>query len=305
MGRSGGSPRTCSRSSDEPVDRTHPEAEVHIDTALATALLQEQCPDLMSHPPALVDEGWDNVTFQVGAEHALRLPRRELAVRLLENEQRWLPTLSDWIRLETPTPVFRGQPSERFGWPWSVVTWVPGRTAEGRPLDGASAKVLAVALRALHRAAPSEAPTNPFRGVPLAGRRQVVESRLTGLGLAQLREVWANAIDATASPDRVWLHGDLHPRNVVCREGRLVGLIDWGDLCAGDPATDLACAWTLFEKPEREIFLGTYVAAEGALVRAAGWAVNFATGLVASGEPRHVPMGWDIIRRLVEREGSE
>lgn len=286
------------------MDQTHPEAEVHIDAALATALLQDQCPDLMACAPELVDEGWDNVTFRVSAEHALRLPRRRLAVRLLENEQRWLPTLSDWIQLETPTPVFCGQPSERFEWPWSVVIWVPGTTAEGRPLDGASAEALAIALRSLHRRAPPGAPTNPFRGVPLVQRRQVVESRLTGLGLAQLGPVWMKAVDAPTSPHRMWLHGDLHPRNVVCREGRLSGLIDWGDLCAGDPATDLACAWTLFEYPEREIFLRAYQATDEALARAAGWAVNFATGLVASGEPRHVPMGWDIVRRLVEPEGS-
>lgn len=43
----------------------------------------------------------------------------------------------------------------------------------------------------------------------------------------------------------VWLHGDLHPANVVVRDGALVGLIDFGEMCGGDPATDLSAAWLL------------------------------------------------------------
>ncbi|HAW29186.1 MAG TPA: aminoglycoside phosphotransferase, partial [Planctomycetaceae bacterium] len=50
-----------------------------------------------------------------------------------------------------------------------------------------------------------------------------------------------------ASTNRVWLHGDLHPRNVIIRDGTLVGVIDWGDLNGGDAATDLACAWLLLD----------------------------------------------------------
>ena len=42
----------------------------------------------------------------------------------------------------------------------------------------------------------------------------------------------------------VWLHGDLHPANVVVSDGTLSGVIDFGELCAGDPATDLAAAST-------------------------------------------------------------
>jgi len=281
------------------VDQTHPEAEADIDAPLAAALLQEQCPDLMDHPPALVDEGWDNVTFRISPDHAIRLPRRELAVALLESELRWLPTLNDWIQLEVPLPVFRGEPSTRFRWPWSVVEWVSGSTPEG-PLDRESARDLAFALRSLHRPAPAEAPRNPFRGVPLRDRGDVVEPRLAHLALPHLSELWARALDTVPASEKVWLHGDLHSRNVVVREGRLRGIIDWGDLCAGDPATDLACAWTLFEAAERQVFLEAYAPTATELVRAAGWAVNFGTGLLLSGEPRHEPMGHDIVRRLNE-----
>ena len=108
-----------------------------------------------------------------------------------------------------------------------------------------------------------------------------------------------------AMPHRVWLHGDLHPRNVLVQDGALAGIIDWGDVTAGDVATDLACAWMLFESARgREIFLGAYAPTEQIRARAAGWAVHFASGLLDSGEPRHVRIGLSVIRRLA-RAGLE
>jgi aminoglycoside phosphotransferase (APT) family kinase protein len=40
-------------------------------------------------------------------------------------------------------------------------------------------------------------------------------------------------------------HGDLHPANVLTVDGTLCGVIDFGDLFAGDPAWDLSAAWLL------------------------------------------------------------
>lgn len=38
----------------------------------------------------------------------------------------------------------------------------------------------------------------------------------------------------------VLLHGDLHPRPIFASDGVLTGIIDWGDVVAGDPVFDLA-----------------------------------------------------------------
>jgi len=43
----------------------------------------------------------------------------------------------------------------------------------------------------------------------------------------------------------VWLHGDLHPANVLVNDGQVSGVIDFGDITAGDPASDLSVAWML------------------------------------------------------------
>jgi aminoglycoside phosphotransferase (APT) family kinase protein len=38
-------------------------------------------------------------------------------------------------------------------------------------------------------------------------------------------------------------HSDLGPEHLLCRDGRLIGVIDWGDARVGDPAIDYA--WLL------------------------------------------------------------
>jgi aminoglycoside phosphotransferase (APT) family kinase protein len=157
---------------------------------------------------------------------------------------------------------------------------------------------LATSLRRLHRPAPPDAPANPFRGVPLRSRREVVEERLDRLELRELDSPWRRALEATPGVDVAWLHGDLHPKNVLVRDGTLAGLIDWGDVTAGDPATDLACAWMLFDAYGRSAFLEAYGPSEGEHARALGWAVNFGSAMLDSGEPRHAAIGRAIIRKV-------
>jgi aminoglycoside phosphotransferase (APT) family kinase protein len=52
----------------------------------------------------------------------------------------------------------------------------------------------------------------------------------------------------------VWIHGDLHPGNLLVSDGRLSAVIDFGDLTAGDPATDLSVTWMLLPSPTRSAF---------------------------------------------------
>ena len=44
------------------------------------------------------------------------------------------------------------------------------------------------------------------------------------------------------------VHGDLGPEHVLCRDARVVGVIDWSDARIVDPAIDLA--WCLNGTPE-------------------------------------------------------
>ena len=62
-------------------------------------------------------------------------------------------------------------------------------------------------------------------------------------------DVWQAAIDAGPwTGDPVWVHGDLLPGNIVVRDQRLAGVIDWSGLGVGDPACDGMLAWSLTER---------------------------------------------------------
>jgi aminoglycoside phosphotransferase (APT) family kinase protein len=283
-----------------------PAAEIEVEAATVRQLLRAEFPSIAEQEIRLADQGWDNFTFRVGERHAARLPRRRLAVELLMNEQRWLPVLARRIPLEVPAPLHCGQPSGLFPWPWSVVRWVGGSTAEGHCFTAADAAILAETLLALHQPAPDDAPVNPFRGVPLRTKDAVVAERLQslrkhpGIDAERLTAIWRQASGAPDTLQRAWMHGDLHPRNVIVRGGALAGLIDWGDLNGGDVAADVACAWMLIDAAAlRQQFLETYGAPGDLIIRAQGWAIQIGLALVDSGEPRHVPLGLATLNRVV------
>ncbi|WP_234336649.1 aminoglycoside phosphotransferase family protein [Streptomyces xylophagus] len=265
--------------------------EIEIDESLVRALLRGQHPDLAGLALRPVASGWDNQLWRLGDELAVRLPRTPRAPALLRKEWDWLPRLAPLLPLPVPTPVRQGAPTERFPLPWTVVTWVPGEPCDRAPITRGrhAAETLARFLRALHHEAPAEAPANADRGVPLAVLPQgfdegspVVAS--TGVA-AEVRRVWEEAVAAPAwAGPPVWLHGDLHPANVVTSDGTLTGVVDFGELCAGDPATDLAAAWLLLPEGADAHFFEAYADADEATIRRArGWAVRSSLGLISIG----------------------
>ncbi|MGH3402868.1 MAG: phosphotransferase [Streptosporangiaceae bacterium] len=196
-----------------------------------------------------------------------------------------------------PVPQRLGQPSELFPRAWIVTTWVAGEPADRAPATrGAeAADTLAAFLAALHQPAPDGAPTGRNkRGGPLADCGEGFAHFLketTDRGLISdpdsVREVWD---DALAAPDwtgpSLWLHADLHPANLLTRDGNFCGVVDFGDMCAGDPACDLAACWTLLPDGVMDRFHQSYSSAADAatLRRARGWAVSKALVCILIGD---------------------
>ncbi|QFU94111.1 aminoglycoside phosphotransferase family protein [Amycolatopsis sp. YIM 10] len=255
-------------------------ADFKFEQDLVRALLREQHPDLANLELRDVDGGWDNQQWRLGDELAVRMPRTERAPGLLDTERKWLPVLAERLPLPTPVPVRAGKPSSLFEHTWTIACWVDGEPADHAPItrDNA-AEVLAEFLSALHEPAPADAPANPTRGGPLADWPP-----LAGISDGA-REVWEKALAAPVFQGApIWLHGDLHPANVIVRDGTLAGVIDFGELCAGDPATDLSAAWLLLPDGAASRFFDAYGKAdEATIARARGWAVLRALGLIEVG----------------------
>jgi aminoglycoside phosphotransferase (APT) family kinase protein len=254
-----------------------------MDEDLLRALLTEQHPDLAQLPVKEVPGGWDNQMWRLGEDLALRMPRFDRAPALQLKEHRWLPELSLRLPLPVPTPLRVGRPSDLFPRSWLVTTWVHGTPAEYAPIiSPAATDVLVEFLQALHTKAPADAPVNDRSGVP-RGPLGFVEE-LNGDRVDECCAIWADAQAAPAwDGDPVWLHGDLHPANVVVTDGNLTGVVDFGELAAGDPATDLAAAWVLLPDGEAERFFARYLVDDATVRRARGWAVARALFLIAMG----------------------
>ena len=72
----------------------------------------------------------------------------------------------------------------------------------------------------------------------------------------------------------VWVHGDLEG-NCLVRDGRLSGVVDWGSVCAGDPAVDVQVVWSpLFTDESRRRFLTALDVDDASLARSQGAAIN-------------------------------
>ncbi|GAB3713272.1 hypothetical protein GCM10027590_08060 [Nocardiopsis nanhaiensis] len=225
--------------------------------------------------------------------------------------------LAPSLPLPVPAPVRFGAPSERFPKHWTVMTWVPGE-----PLDQGSisrgahaADTLAGFLRALHVQAPAEAPIATGRGAHPKDCTDGFENFLQAVAgdiAADVRTVWDEAVTTQAwQGPPVWVHGDLHPANVVVSDGTLSGIVDFGDLFAGDPAWDLAAAWVLLPAGTAARFFDVYARAdEAAIRRARGLAAmkslflmlmgqNGDRGL-AGGKPHWGPAGRAALDRVLQ-----
>lgn len=295
-----------------------PSADVDVTVELVRALLAAQHPDLAGLPLEVVANGWDNVVLRLGDDLAVRVPRREAAAELVRHEQAWLPTLAPHLPVPVPAPVRVGLPSDgstgpAFPWAWSVVPWFDGLSAlaVGRALRRTFAPDLAAFLAALHVPAPPEAPVNPFRGVPLAARDASVRERLASGRVPDdgaLLALWSHLVELPAwDGPALWLHGDLHPANLVLAPGdhRLGAVVDFGDMTSGDPATDLATAWLTFDAAGRRTFREAVTARCGTddatWERARAWALVLGTAFAAHSDdnPSFAELGAQTLAQVL------
>jgi len=277
-----------------------PAAEVEVSADLVRRLLADQHPDLARLPVEFLANGWDNELYRVGNELVARLPRRALGAQIITNEQRWLPGLAPRLPLPIPRPERTGVPACGYPYSWSVVPYLPGvPAAQASSFDPAeAAAAVGGFLGALHVPAPADAPANPFRGVPLAERASTFAANLALIGGHVDRDAvlraWVAALTAPGyDGPPVWLHGDLHPANILVNDGQVSGVIDFGDITAGDPASDLSVAWMLLPTGGHAIFWSAYQAAGGRAddavrARARGWALNLAVVFLAHSEDNPV-----------------
>lgn len=286
---------------------------MQIDRALVAALLRSQFPDLAGLRLGSRHDGGDNVTFRLGDDYAVRLPRRAPGEMHVATEFGWLPKVSAGWSFPLPRPVRMGEPTDFFPWQWSVVTWIEGATAYDAPLSAEGAGDLGRALAEVHVPTAGDAPRNPFRSIPLASRAERLDLRLTVLAARYgnafhpnvAREIFQEGASQEPAPS-TWCHLNIQGLNIIAKAGRLGGILDWGYAAAGDPATDLGQALVLVGDEKFEALASAYADAGGAAassgafsaatmarIRAEG--VAYAVMMTGIREDGHAKAGWEAL----------
>jgi aminoglycoside phosphotransferase (APT) family kinase protein len=255
-----------------------------VDRDQAEQLIGRTFPELRGQPVRPLAEGWDNSVFLVGEELVFRFPRRAMALPGIRREIAVLPVIAPLVPLPIPTPSYVGVDDyAEDPWPFFGARLVPGTELAVSALSDAervrAAEDAGAFLRALHApetlAAVQNATADPLPHDPMHRawpRARITDTRhlletLANDGawtpdgrVVQLLEN-ANALDAPW-PQPKLMHGDLHIRHLLVDTTEsgpgATGVIDWGDLCMGDPAMDLSLGYAAFAGQARNAFFHAY-----------------------------------------------
>jgi aminoglycoside phosphotransferase (APT) family kinase protein len=255
-----------------------------IDTSLVRRLVASQFPQWKDLSVLPVERsGWDNRTFHLGDRMLVRMPSSEDYVAQVEKEHAWLPKLAPYLPLSIPEPLAIGSPGEGYPWKWSIYRWLQGETAAVVLVDNLCdlAKSLAQFLVALERigtvGGPISGPHSFYRGGSLKiydnETRRAIEALDGRIDVNRAMDIWNSALSTSWNASPVWVHGDISAGNLLVQNGKLTSVIDFGQLTVGDPACDLAIAWTLLHGESREVFRSQISLDEGTWIRGEAWAL--------------------------------
>lgn len=251
---------------------------------LVRRLIASQFPqwaDLPVRPVAT--SGWDNQTFHLGDRMSIRLPTAREYALAVDKEHQWLPILAPQVPLPIPVPLAMGEPDEGLAFHWSVYEWIDGDPARIDAIADMTEFAVSLAgfLVALRHIDPTGGPGpglhNWFRGGPLqvydSQTRRAIDVLGNHVPRDAVTEIWQSALRAVWDGRPVWFHGDVAPGNILIRDGAIAAVIDFGTCGVGDPACDLAIAWTFLSGPGREAFRVKTNVDRGTWARGRGWAL--------------------------------
>jgi aminoglycoside phosphotransferase (APT) family kinase protein len=232
------------------------EPELVVDATLAAALVAEQFPALDGRVEPL-GAGWDYTAFRVGGELVFRFPRRAVVLPGMEREIATLPRLR--LPVEVPVAAYVGEASARFPWRFFGAQFIAGDEPLGLDEDArrALSLPLARALRALHAHDPGDLPEDGNARADMRRRVPWARAALVALGVDG-EGVLAAAERLPQRAGTALCHGDLHLRQLLVVETTPTGIIDWVDVCRGDPGIDLSLLWSFVPRDAFDDFLAAY-----------------------------------------------
>ena len=234
-------------------------ADRSLDTAQVARALAEALPDLDLGAVRPLGSGWDFDAYEA-AGYVFRFPRRATEQARLAKELALLPWLAQQVEL--PHPRYAWGALHAAAFPYTFAGYAKLEGVHASALDPRTVdlprlgRALGAQMQTLHAAQPPE----PLRAT-LTEAYEAVTARAARDGKARYIAAFCAHVqpalaqraarfqddDTLLVPDvdetPVLLHDDLHVEHLLLDPddaARVVGWLDWGDACLGDPAREFA-----------------------------------------------------------------
>ena len=254
--------------------------EINIDIKLVKNLLSQQFSAWKNLNLELIKpEGTDNVMYRLGDDKVVRLPRRQISSLNVEKEINILPILKPHVSISIPEVLAVGKADERYPFSWLICSQLEGKNLDDK--NKVDLHQAAIDLGHFVRSMQNIDSKNGIickRGESISSRDHEVRRAIAlsdqFFDTTLLTKLWSNVLQAPVwKGDPVWIHGDLHPGNLLVKNSKISAIVDFGLSGIGDPAVDLMVAWTLLTKETREIFRSIVRPDDATWERARGWAL--------------------------------
>ena len=231
-----------------------------LDADGAARAIREALPDLPVDTVRLLGRGWDFDAYEADGHWVFRFPLRAGEQARLHKELALLPWLGKAVDISMPRYAWGALEAPSFPYVFSGYPKLEGVSASRLQPDAVDlariGRGLGTSLRALHdlepppelvtvlSAALDDVTPRGMRDGKARYIRAFAEETGGALAARALRFLEDDALlvpDARPSP--CVLHDDLHAEHLLLspdEPSRVVGWLDWGDACLGDPARDFA-----------------------------------------------------------------
>ena len=298
--------------------------ELDTSEAVVRALLATECPQ------------WANLRLQdldsSGTQHAMwrgrvdggddivvRLPRSPGAAEGADRERQLLQQLEATPLtsiVDIPQLLHVGSPHELYPHRWSVLAWLDGRDAwtarheidHDSPRLGARLAEVVTAIGGVGHGLPvpkravgdEVPPIRPHIDLLLEQLDRVGPSAGHLFDVERVRHLAAEAYELDDPTTTCFIHDDLIPGNLLVQEGNVTGVLDWGAACYGDPARDLAPAWSILGPKGRQVFRKELAPDEATWARGRALELCHAVDAVLYYVPRR-HAGGDVMAATLDR----
>ena len=288
------------------------------------ALLAAECPR------------WANLRLQhlesSGTQHAMwrgrveggddivvRLPHHAGAADGADREHQLLQLLEATPLtsiIDIPRLLHVGRPHERYPHRWSVLAWLDGSDAwsarheidDDSPRLGARLAEVVTAIGGLGHGLPVPERASGDERLPIRPHIDFLLEQLDRAGpgagdlfdVERVRRLATEACELEDPTTTCFIHDDLIPGNVLVQEGHVTAVLDWGAAGYGDPARDLAPAWSILGPKGRQAFRKELAPDEATWARGRALELCHAVDAVLYFLPRR-HAGGDVMAATLER----